>query len=100
MQIRRPAAHLNHGLLRSGGRRFGLLASCSPPPAKPYRYPRLARWKGLMTTLDYNKMSLEQIHDDLLETVNDIYYNAAQNDLESVISDFEKIDGINGGNAQ
>ena len=42
--------------------------------------------------LDYRTMSFEEIHDDLLETVNDLYFNAVQHQLEPLLKDFERID--------
>lgn len=42
--------------------------------------------------MDYRQMSFEQIHDDLLETVNDLYYNACQQPLERLLLDFDQID--------
>ena len=41
-------------------------------------------------------MSFEEIHDDLLETVNDLYFNAGQQQLEPLLSDFERVDETSG----
>lgn len=45
-----------------------------------------------MNRLNYSTMSLTEIHDDLLETVNDLYFNAGLAQLESILNDFECID--------
>ena len=45
-----------------------------------------------MDRLNYRTMTFEEIHDDLLETVNDLYFNAVQHQLEPLLNDFEHID--------
>jgi hypothetical protein len=45
-----------------------------------------------MDRLNYRTMLFEEIHDDLLETVNDLYFNAGQRQLEPLLNDIERID--------
>jgi hypothetical protein len=40
--------------------------------------------------LDYSKMSLGEIHADLLETVSDLAFNAGQDDLAPLLNDLER----------
>jgi len=42
--------------------------------------------------LDYSKMSLGEVHEDLLETVSDLAFNAGQDDLAPLLNDLERDD--------
>lgn len=44
-------------------------------------------------TFDYSKMSLGEIHDDLVETVSDLDFNAGQEDLAPLLHALER-DGL------
>ena len=45
-----------------------------------------------MNRLNYRTMSFAQIHDDLLETANDLCFNAGEQQLELLLDDVGRID--------